>query len=95
MTDKTIAEMDAEIAALERQRDIAALDGTKAVQTLLTADAVASLAADLEALIPDLPVDSVAAQQSRNVMSVLRNVTNLVTIEVSRIEALVEAQAPA
>ncbi|SCW77801.1 hypothetical protein SAMN02927924_02832 [Sphingobium faniae] len=92
MTEPTIAELDQQIADLQRQRDLASLNGSKAVKAALVAGKVATLAEDLEALLPDLSNESVAAQQARNVISVIRNVRGLVDGEISRIEALVEPE---
>jgi len=92
MTEPTIAQLDAQIADLQRQRDLASLNGSKAVKAALVAGKVATLAEDLEALLPDLSNESVAAQQARNVISVIRNVRGLVDGEISRIEAMVEPQ---
>lgn len=92
MTQPTIAELDQQIADLQRQRDLASLDGSKAVKAALVAGKVATLADDLEALLLGLSNESVAAQQARNVISVIRNVRGLVDGEISRIEALVEPE---
>ncbi|EQA96865.1 hypothetical protein [Sphingobium baderi] len=92
MTEPTIAQLDAQIADLQRQRDLASLNGSKAVKAALVAGKVATLAEDLEALLPDLSNESVAAQQARNVISVIRNVRGLVDGEISRIEAMVEPE---
>ena len=93
MTEPTISELDAQIADLQRQRDIASLEGAKAIKAALVAGKVATLPEDLEALLPSLSVDSIAAQQARNIVSIVRNVRNLVDGEVARIQAIVDAQA--
>ncbi|WP_257540685.1 hypothetical protein [Sphingobium sp. CFD-1] len=62
------------------------------MKAALVAGKVATLADDLEALLPGLSNESVAAQQARNVISVMRNVRGLVDGEISRIEALVEPE---
>lgn len=88
-----VSELDAQIAELRRQRDIASLDDSKAVQAALVAGKVATLADDLSALISAMSPESVAAQQAGNVINVMRNVKGLVDGEVARIQALVDAQA--
>lgn len=84
----TIAELDAQVAELNRQRDLISLAGTKAVQAALVVGNVATLADDLEALLPSLSSDSITAQMTRNVINVVRNTRSLVDGEVARIEAL-------
>lgn len=93
MPEPTIAELDAQISDLKRQRDIAELDGAKAIQAALVAGKVGTLAEDLEVILPALSSESLSAQQARNVVSIVRNVRNLIDGEVSRIQAIVDAQA--
>ncbi|KMS59967.1 hypothetical protein V474_07645 [Novosphingobium barchaimii LL02] len=95
MTERTISDIDAQIADLKRERDIASLDGSKSVKSVLATGKVATLAADLEALLPSLFTQSVAYQQAMNVISVVTGTRNLVDGEISRIEALVAAQETA
>jgi hypothetical protein len=92
MTEPTIAERDAQIAELVRERDIASLDGAKAIKAALAAGKCATLADDLEALLPSLSPASVAAQQAGNVIRIMRNTRQLIDTDIARIEALVTAQ---
>ena len=91
----TVSELDAQIADLKKQRDVASLDGTKAVAAALVAGKCATLADDLEALLDNLSPESVAAQQAGYIINVMRNGKNLVDAEAARIQALVDAQAGA
>ena len=93
MPEPTISELDAQIADLQRQRDIASLEGAKAIKAALVAGKVATLDTDLEAILPSLSPESLSAQQARNVISIIQGVRNLVDGEVSRIQAIVDAQA--
>lgn len=93
MAEQTIEQLDAQIAELQRQRDIASLEGAKAIKAALVAGNVATLDADLEAILPALSPESLSAQQARNVISIIKGVRNLVDGEVSRIQAIVDAQA--
>lgn len=89
---------DAEIAALVRARDIAALDNLKLAQAILKRPAVAQAIADIEALAPNLPDDgSIGStrQQFSNVASVTASVRDLFDREVARVQTLVDAQAAA
>lgn len=95
MTEPTIAELDQQIAELQRQRDLASLAKLQAVQALLSAEPTVQLAADLEALLPELPADPAlgsARNQAANVVSVIRQVAAHFDREVARIEALVEPE---
>lgn len=94
MTTST-RDFDAEIAAIMRERDIASLEASKAVQAALGNGKVATLAADLSALIADMPAGTVAAQQAGHIINCMRNGKSLIDGEVSRIQALVDAQAVA
>lgn len=93
MADPTVSEIDAQIAELQRQRDIKSLEGSQAVAAALKAGKVATLAEDLEALITDLSPASMAYQQARNVISVIINTRNLIDGDIARIQAIVDAQA--
>lgn len=95
MADPTVSEIDAQIAELQRQRDIKSLEGSQAVAAALKAGKVATLAEDLEALITDLSPASMAYQQARNVISVITNTRNLIDGDVARIQAIVDAQETA
>jgi len=94
MAKPTIEQLDTDISALKRERDLIMLDGTKEVQAALRAGKVATLAEDLEALQRTLSTESVAYQQVRNVVTVLRNVRRLIDSEVDRIGALAQQPAP-
>lgn len=97
MTERTISDIDADIVRLHRERDVASLEGSRAVKAALVAGKVATLAEDLEALLPSLSTQSVAYQQASNLISVVRGTRSLVDGEVARIEALVASpdEAPA
>lgn len=95
MADPTVSEIDAQIAELQRQRDIKSLEGSQAIAAALKAGKVATLPEDLEALIADLSPASMAYQQARNVISVITNTRNLIDGDVARIQAIVDAQAEA
>ena len=94
MAEPTIEQLDAQIAELQRQRDIASLEGAKAIKAALVAGKVATLDTDLEAILPQLSSESLSAQQARNVISIIKGVRNLVDGEVARIQAIVDAQSP-
>ncbi len=93
MSEPTIAEIDAQIFDLQRQRDIKSLAGSKAVSDALKVGKVATLAEDLAALLPDLSPQSVAYQQARNIITVVTNTRTLIDGDVARIQAMAEAQA--
>lgn len=89
----SVSELDAQIAELRRQRDIASLDASKSVQAALVSGKVATLADDLSALIATMSPESVAAQQAGHIINCMRNGKSLIDGEVSRIQAIVDAQA--
>lgn len=92
----TPAQMLAQRNELDRQIAIANLDGLKAIQSALKAGKVATLAADLEALLSQLaPASEMGSphNQASNVINVVRNVTGFFDSEVARVQALVDAQA--
>lgn len=92
----TPAQLLAQRNDIDRQIAIANLDGLKAIQSVLKAGKVATLATDLEALLPQLaPASEMGSphNQAGNVISVVRNVTNFFDGEVARVQALVDAQA--
>jgi len=95
MTELSMNEIDAQIADLQRQRDMKSLEGSKAVASALRNGKVASLAEDLESLIKDLSPQSMAYQQAKNVISVITNTRNLIDGDVTRIQAIVDAQPEA
>ena len=83
---------------IDRQIAVANLDGLKAILAALKSGKVATLAADLEALLPQLaPAPEMGSpfSQAQNVISVVRNVTNFYEQEVPRVQAIVDAQAQA
>ena len=97
-TNPTPSELLAQRDDLDRQIAIANLEGLKAIQSALKAGKVATLAADIEALLPQLaPASEMGSpfSQARNVISVVRNVTGFFDQEVSRVQAMVDAQASA
>lgn len=82
---------------IDRQIAVANLDGLKAIQSALKAGKVATLATDLEALLPQLAPDAAQGSpcnQAGNVITAVRNVTNFFDGEVTRVQALVDAEAP-
>lgn len=94
----TPAELMAQRNELDRQIAIANLDGLKAIQAALKAGKVATLATDLEALLPQLAPSSEMGSphsQATNVITTVRNVSNFFDAEVARVEAIVDAQAAA
>jgi len=95
MADPTVSEIDAQIAELQRQRDIKSLEGSQAIAAALKAGKVATLAEDLEALLTDLSPASMAYQQARNVISVVTGTRNLIDGDIARIQGIVDAQAEA
>lgn len=95
MADPTVSEIDAQIAELQRQRDIKSLEGSQAIAAALKAGKVATLAEDLEALLTDLSPASMAYQQARNVISVVTGTRNLIDGDIARIQGIVDAQTEA
>lgn len=94
----TPAELLAQRNELDRQIAIANLDGLKAIQAALKAGKVATLATDLEALLPQLAAAAEMGspyKQAGNVINVVRNVTAFFDGEVARVQAIVDAQVPA
>lgn len=86
---------DAEIAVLVKERDVAALDLLKDVQEILNREDVAQAITDLSALLPRLPQDGSLGSprnQAMNVVSVLNNVRESFDREVTRVQAIVDAQ---
>jgi hypothetical protein len=87
---------DAEIAALVKERDVAALDLLKDVQEILNREDVAQAITDLSALLPQLPQDGSLGSprnQAMNVVNVVNNVRDNFDREVARVQAIVDAQA--
>lgn len=98
ITDPTPAQLIAQRNEIDRQIAIANLTGLIAIQTALKAENVGTLAADLEALLPQLaPAPEMGSpfNQANNVINVMRNVTGFFDQEVARVQALVDAQAQA
>ena len=94
----TPAELLAQRNEIDRQISIANLDGLKAMQAALKAGKVATLAADLEALLPQLaPSGEMGSphSQTTNVITTVRNVSNFFDGEVERVQEIVDAQASA
>lgn len=93
MTEKTVSQIDAEIAALKRERDAASLDSSKSVQAALSAGKVATLSEDLKSLIADMSPESVARQCADRIISVIDGSKGLIAEEVARIERQVAESA--
>ena len=94
----TPAELLAQRNEIDRQISIANLEGLKAIQAALKSGKVATLAADLEALLPQLaPSGEMGSphSQATNVITIVRNVSNFFDAEVARVQAIVDAQAAA
>lgn len=94
----TPVELLAQRNELDRQIAIANLDGIKAIQAALKSGKVATLAADLEALLSQLaPSGEMGSphSQATNVITTVRNVSNFFDAEVARVQAIVDAQAAA
>ncbi len=94
----TPAELLAQRDEIDRQIAIANLDGLKDIQAALKSGKVATLAADLEALLPQLaPSGEMGSphSQATNVITTVRNVSNFFDGEVARVQAIVDAQAAA
>lgn len=91
MTDNatpTLPHLLAQQAAIERQIAAASLAGVQSAQAVLDAGSVATLADELEAILPDLVGSASAQQQVTNVVTVLRNVPNSLAREATRLEGL-------
>lgn len=80
--------LDEQIAELAQQRDIASLNGAKAIQAALKTGKVATLQADLQAILDTIPAETNIAQVTRNIMSVISMAHRLLDMEIPRIEAL-------
>lgn len=97
-TPQTVSQIDAQIAELKLQRDIASLASLKAVQAVLQRPSTGKVADDIEAVLADLPnggeIGS-ARNQANNVISILRQVTAHFDREVTRVQTMVDAQATA
>ena len=94
----TPSELLAQRNEIDRQIAIANLDGLKAIQTALKSGKVATLATDLEALLPQLaPSGEMGSphSQATNVITTVRNVSNFFDGEVAHVQAIVDAQAAA
>lgn len=97
-TPPTVSQIDAQIAELKLQRDIASLASLKAVQAILKRPSTGTVADDIEAVLADLPNGGEIGSdrnQAKNVISVLRQVTAHFDREVARVQAVVDAQAAA
>lgn len=93
-TSPTVSELDAQIAELRRQRDIASLNSLKAVQAVMKRAATGKVADDIDALLIDLPGDGQigdARQQARNISTIIRQATAHFDREVTRVQAIVDA----
>lgn len=94
MTDNatpTLPELLAQQAELQRQIAAASLASVQAAQAVLDAGSVATIADELEAILPDLAGSATAQQQVTNVVTVLRNVPNSLAREASRLGDLASA----
>lgn len=92
-TPQSVSDMEAQIAALQRQRDTAALVGLKAAQSILNDQSAASLAERLEAVLDDLPNGAEvggARNQAALLIANLRRVTAYFDREAARVQKLVD-----
>lgn len=97
MTEPTIAELDAQIADLLRQRDLNDLPKLEAVQAMLGSDAMADLLTELEANLPSSPptilgLVTSARAQVENVIGAVRAASAFIDREVTRAQVLVEPE---
>lgn len=92
MTTPTISELDEQIAALKRQRDIASLAGLEDFQEILKRPTTVAIGDDLEVILVNLPTGEMAHQQAKNVITVIRQVSGLIDAEVARVTTLVANQ---
>ena len=94
----TMEELAANMAALQRQMDMASLAPLTGVLEVLNRNAVTKAITDIQALIPQLP-ESIELRaprnQANNVVSVLNNVRSLFDSEVARVQALPPPEAEA
>ncbi|WP_066769474.1 hypothetical protein [Sphingobium sp. CCH11-B1] len=94
-TPPTRAELLDQRNEIDRQIAMANLDGLKAALAGMKAGKVATLADDLQAIMPQLtpePELGSAYNQVLNVISVVRNVAGFLDREVTRVQAIVDAQ---
>lgn len=93
-TAPTMEELAANMAALQRQMDVASLTPLTSVLEVLNRSAMQKAITDIEAIIPSLP-ESIELRAPRNqaagVVSVLTNVRAQFDREVTRIQAVVDA----
>jgi hypothetical protein len=91
----TAAQLLAQRNELDRQIAIANLEGLKGIRAALAAGKCATLADDIEALLPQLASDNALGtpfQQAMAVITSMRNVTGFFDGEISRVEAMIAAQ---
>lgn len=87
----TPAELLAQRDELDRQIALANLAGLKAILAALKSGKAGTLAADLEAILPQLaPASELGSpfNQAMGVITVMRNVTDFFDREVARVEAM-------
>lgn len=83
--EERLADLAAQTAKLERDRDMQALPAYEAVHGVLTAGKAATLAQDLTAWLDQLPPSSLVRVQVGNVITVMSVVPDLVAGEIKRI----------
>lgn len=93
----TAAELLAQRNDLDRQIAIANLEGLKAIASALKAGKCATLANDLQALLPQIASDNSLGSpysQAWAVITTMRNVAGFFDGEITRVEALGASEAP-
>lgn len=91
----TLADLQAQRALLDQQIAAATLAPLLAAKAVMGRTSTGKVADDLEPLLISLPANEMAHQQISNVINITRNVTNLIDDEVTRVQALVDAQGVA
>lgn len=90
MAERTLTQIEEEILVLQKERDLASLNGAKQIQAALVSGKVATLADDLEALLPSVAQSSITGSQTSSLITVLRGTKSLLDSEISRIEKVVQ-----
>lgn len=91
--ESEIAAAEAQIAALQTKRDIASLDGIKALKTLLNTGKLATFEADLAALITQIGTTNFIGQNVNSIIANMQGTRDNIERETARIQLLVDAQA--
>lgn len=86
MTERTIADVESDLAALQAEKDQLSLVGTKAIAAALQNGKAGTLAQDLTDLLPQVAVTSMAYQQAQYVITILNNALPAIQNDIKRIE---------